>query len=247
MGQQVPQPVRTVGLALGLVVVIVAVEYVARHFVAPSLPILGSPAVNDMLTTAVFYGFLVTAVVGRWRSIPVAFADAVVAIVSRARGWLPWVGALVFLAAGIGLVLLDAPLWGSLELPNFRAPLSTTLLVPELARPLTIASFLLVNGLIIPAAEERLWRGAVQPSLQLAWGIVPALLVTAVLFSIKHAIIDASLGRLVAITAGGLVLGTVAVRAGNNGGGGVGWQTSTVSHMVANTIATLIFLSVTAA
>jgi UDP-N-acetylmuramyl pentapeptide phosphotransferase/UDP-N-acetylglucosamine-1-phosphate transferase len=74
-------------------------------------------------------------------------------------------------------------------------------------------------------------------------GVVPGLLVTAVLFSLKHAVVDASLGRLLALSVGGLALGVVALRASSNADGRGGWQTSTVSHAVANIATTSLALA----
>mgnify|MGYP003541624215 CR=1 FL=1 len=51
------------------------------------------------------------------------------------------------------------------------------------------------------------------------------------------------IGALSAIAVGGLVLGIVAHRAGGSDGGRNGWQTSAVSHMAANIIATCIALA----
>jgi membrane protease YdiL (CAAX protease family) len=48
----------------------------------------------------------------------------------------------------------------------------------------------------VPLAEERLWRGLIQPRMVTRMGFVPGLLLTALLFSLKHAIIDASFGRM---------------------------------------------------
>jgi membrane protease YdiL (CAAX protease family) len=95
---------------------------------------------------------------------------------------------------------------------------------------------------VIPLAEERLLRGIIQPQLLVAWGTLPALAITAVLFSLKHAIVDASLGRLLAITAGGLVLGIVAYRAGHGDSRQDGWHASAVSHVVGNLVATSLGL-----
>jgi membrane protease YdiL (CAAX protease family) len=143
----------------------------------------------------------------------------------------------------VALAPLDARLWGPVTLPSYTAPRADAALLTEAARPLGIAALLLVNGLVIPLAEERLWRGAIQPRLVAACGLLPGLLATAVLFSLKHAIVDASLGRLIAITAGGLVLGVVAHRAAGPGLGRSGWPTSAVSHAVGNTVATCLAIA----
>jgi membrane protease YdiL (CAAX protease family) len=239
----VQQPVRGAGIALGLVVVIVLAEYVARRVVAPWLPIVGAPIANDMLTMAVCYALLVAVAVGNAARTPVALGRALWAVVSRARGWLAWIGGVVFLTATLVVMQVDARVWGDVHLPVISIPPSTTVLFLGLATPLTTVSLLVVNGLVVPVAEERLWRGIIQPRLLVAWGVVPGLLVTAVLFSLKHAVVDASLGRLLALSVGGLALGVVALRASSNADGRGGWQTSTVSHAVANIAATSLALA----
>lgn len=45
--------------ALGLVIVVVLAEYIARRVLAPWLPTLGSPTVNDMLALVLVYTPLV--------------------------------------------------------------------------------------------------------------------------------------------------------------------------------------------
>ena len=49
-----------VTFALGLAVAIVVAECLARRILAPTLPTIGSPTVNDMLAAALCYGLLVT-------------------------------------------------------------------------------------------------------------------------------------------------------------------------------------------
>jgi membrane protease YdiL (CAAX protease family) len=232
-----------VGFALGLAVVIVVAEYLARRVLAPALPTIGSPTVNDMLAAALCYGLLVALTATPAARSPATLGRTLMAVLARAGSWLPWVGGLLFLLAVMFLAFLDRLLWGAVVLPSFTAPPSGTVLVAGLATPLAIAALLVVNGVVIPLAEERLWRGLIQPRLFAAWGLLPAVLVTAVLFSLKHAVVDASLGRLVAIVVGGVVLGVVAHRAGGLDGGRNGWQTSAVSHMVANITATCIALA----
>jgi len=57
---------------------------------------------------------------------------------------------------------------------------------------------------------------------------------TAILFSLKHALVDASLGRFLALIAFGAICGVVAQRNG--------WRRSAALHMVANTILTIMGL-----
>ena len=72
-----------------------------------------------------------------------------------------------------------------------------------LASVLKVVSVMSVNGLFIPIAEEFLWRGMVQPRLAHVVTTPITIGVTALLFSLKHVIVDASLGRLLTIVAFG--------------------------------------------
>jgi len=89
---------------------------------------------------------------------------------------------------------------------------------------LAAASLLLVNGIIVPIAEEWLLRGIIQPRLTGSPGFLAGLLITSVLFSLKHVIIDTSLGRLLTVTGFGMVMGVTAalwlagVRSGTRAG-----------------------------
>jgi len=241
--------------ALGLAALIVLAEYVARRILAPTLPSIGAPPVNsanlpigapvfnDMAATALIYGLLLLLVAPSQSRSLAALGLALREIAQQAKGWLPWVGGVLFLVAVVVVVPLDALLWGGVQLPSFTVPASSTVLFAGAAMPLAIGSLLIVNGVVIPLAEERLWRGLIQPRFRVAWGLVPALLVTAALFSVKHAIVDATPGRLLALTVGGLVLGFVAYRAGGSDGGRSGWKASAVAHMVGNIIATSMALA----
>jgi membrane protease YdiL (CAAX protease family) len=147
-----------------------------------------------------------------------------------------WAAAFAALDLTIGLALLDAMLWGSVRLPSISSPWrSETTLFAESGSLLSAVSLLAINGLVIPLAEEWLWRGLIQPRFIDGVGLAAGLIVTAVLFSLKHVVIDASLGRLLALTAFGLIMGVLAVRHG--------WRASSLAHMIANTFATALSLS----
>lgn len=234
---------RGVGGALALAGVIVVAEYAARRGLAPALPIVGAPVVNDMLASAVCYAVVVTFAIPARSRTAEALGSALRAVLARAASWLPWAGAVLFLVSVVALTLADSALWGAVRLPVVTAPPSDVVVAAGAAQPLSILALVLVNGLMIPLAEERLWRGIVQPRLVLAWGPVPALAVTAALFSAKHAIVDGSLGRLLALALGGLVLGLVAYRAGHGDARQDGWQASAVSHVVGNLVATSVAIA----
>ncbi|MGE3270718.1 MAG: lysostaphin resistance A-like protein [Chloroflexota bacterium] len=231
-----------VALAFGLATAIVIAEYLARRVLAPGLPILGAPVVNDMWVSALIYGILLTLVTPPAQRSTATLGRALRGVLVAATSWLPWIGAVLFLGLVVAITPFEVQLWGGFRLPSFAVPPASTVLLAGAAGPLSIGSLLLVNGLVIPLAEERLWRGLIQPRLVVAWGMLPGLFVTAVLFSLKHVILDASLGRFVALTAGGLVLGAVAYRASRVGRPGSGWKTSAVTHIAGNLVATSLAL-----
>lgn len=219
---------RAILVALGLAAVTLAVEYASRRVAAPALPVLASPSVNDMLASGAAYIALSVLLVIVFReawSLP----GGPVSLLGRRQ---PWMGAIAALAAA-PLAMVDRALWGSVRVPSYSSEPNETVL---LAGVVWLAPVVLVavNGVVIPIAEEWIWRGLVQPRLVGALGAVAGIGLTAVLFSFKHAVVDASLGRLSFIVAGGVVLGLVARS--------TSWQGSAISHVVMNTVATVLVL-----
>jgi uncharacterized protein len=103
--------------------------------------------------------------------------------------------------------------------------------LPGLASILKAISLILVNGLFVPVAEEFLWRGLVQVRLARILPRPVAIGLTAVLFSLKHVLVDASFGRFLALIAFGVICGIVAQR--NS------WKNSAALHIVINTLGTV--------
>jgi membrane protease YdiL (CAAX protease family) len=226
------QGARPLTIALAVTTSVITGEYLARHVVAQLLPVLSTTRVNDMLATGALYVLLSLAVARLLgRGSPLA---ALRGVASAAVQRTAWVGAALCLVTLVPLALLDHFLWGSVTLPSFELPWKEATIAEGLrwiALPLTL---LLVNGLVVPIAEEWLWRGVIQPRLVTSLGVGAGVTLTAALFSVKHAVVDASLGRLLTIVGGGLVLGGVAhLRS---------WKTSAVSHIVMNSTATLFAL-----
>jgi hypothetical protein len=91
---------------------------------------------------------------------------------------------------------------------------------------------LILNGVVVPIAEELLWRGLVQPRLLAGSTTAGGIVVTSVLFSLKHVLVDHSLARAVTITAIGGVLGYVAHK--------TSWACSAISHGLMNVVATTL-------
>jgi membrane protease YdiL (CAAX protease family) len=144
-----------------------------------------------------------------------------------------WVLALVL--SVWALSMLDQLLWGNIKLPMIVSSYrNSTVWLVNLAPILKAVSLILVNGLFVPAAEEYLWRGLVQVGLIRILSTPFAIGLTAVLFSLKHVIVDASLGRFLTLVAFGIICGVVAQR--NS------WRRSAALHIVANTVLTTMGL-----
>ncbi len=111
------------------------------------------------------------------------------------------------------------------------------MLLAPAGHALLIVNVLLVNCLVIPLSEERLWRGLVQPRLIVGLGFASGLALTAALFSRTHALVDASLGRLRGIIGAGLVRGVISARPS--------WKIPAVAHAVANTRGEALIIALT--
>lgn len=229
-------PARGVAPALGLALLIVAVEYLARHFVLFWFPALGTLRVNDMLVTGIAYLGLVLATVPPERRTFAAIGATLRAILGEARRWQVWATAVAAVGTSM-LALLDQRLWGGVTLPSLVSPWRWESTLFATAAPLLVtASLLIVNGVVVPFAEEWLWRGRIQPWLAATGGPLAGVLLSSILFSLKHAIVDASPARLLTLTAFGLVMGALAARKG--------WRASALAHAAANILATTLALTV---
>lgn len=220
--------------AIAWVILIIITEYIARRFVVRWLPVLVAAQVNDMLALILCYVPLV------WFSVPQAqrnlqsVSQVIRTILARAKTWLPWVGAIAILIFIFLLAPIDQRLWRNVQLPGWQSSFLGPLLLPQLAPVLVVVSLFLVNGIFVPLVEEWLWRGVIQPRFVGRLGLVSGLLLTSILFSLKHVIVDASLGRFLTLTAFGVVVGIVARRKG--------WESAALTHTVVNIVSTLLLL-----
>ena len=227
---------RNLIVALAIASLVISGEYFFRHYVLFWFPTFGNLWVNDMLSLLLVY-LLLTVGLGlfmhvNWRQELAGVGQAL------REGLTSWNFTYWVLALAISvwaLAALDRLLWGSVKLPmlvsSYRNP---TVWLANQAPILKMVSLILVNGLFVPIAEEYLWRGLVQVRLIRILPVPFAISVTAVLFSLKHVLVDASLGRFLALIAFGVICGVVAQR--NS------WKRSAALHMVINTIATIVGL-----
>lgn len=214
---------------MGVVLLVVGLEYVARHVVAPSLPVIAERRVNDMLCSGVVYA-LMLAVFVRTSPAPAPRGGWL----STARQWQVWVG-LSAVVMAVALSLLDRALWGAVALPSYVRPWRDTVLFRG-AQWLGPAVLLAVNGILVPVSEERVWRGFVQPRMAAGLGSAVGIGVTAALFSAKHVVVDASPARALMITGMGIALGWVAST--------TSWRGSALVHAIMNLTATALSLLV---
>ncbi len=219
--------------ALAVATVVMAVEYGCRHYVLFWMPTFGTLGVNDMVALVIAYAGLL-AVFGRladvdWAATVHGIGTALREVVMTWNGT-AWFTALV--ACAWALPFVDHLLWGGIQLPmllsDYRNPEVWFASQSILLKDVTLIA---VNGLFVPVAEEFLWRGLVQPHLARGLPRWAAIGVTAVLFSVKHVLVDASLGRFLMIIGFGIICGLRADRKG--------WQASTALHLLVNTAATI--------
>jgi len=239
MKNMIPRRLRFIDAcaAFALVGLIVGTEYVCRHYLMFWLPTLGTLRVNDMLSLVFAYTFLAgglglllrTNWIEELAGVGQALRDCVTS--SRYTKWI--------IAAALSLSLfpvLDRLLWAGMQLPMFTSSArNSNVWLPTFAPVLKIASIIFVNGLFVPVGEEFLWRGFVQPRLARAMSVPLAIGITALCFSLKHVVVDASFGRFLTITALGIIFGIVAQRKS--------WKASAALHIVINMLSSIAALA----
>jgi membrane protease YdiL (CAAX protease family) len=150
------------------------------------------------------------------------------------KTYTPWILAMI-----LGLVMLpfvDRWLWAGLRLPMWvSAERNPVVWFAPVATALNVVATIGVNGLLVPVVEEYVWRGLVQSRLLHVLPGAAAIGATAVLFSFKHVIVDASWGRFFTLIAFGSICGIVARRQT--------WRNSAALHLFVNTVTTVVGLA----
>ena len=223
-------PMRNAGAASLLACLIIAIEYVSRHYLMFWLPTIGTPRVNDMLALLFAYSVLAGGLglltradwIEELSGVGQALRDCVTS--SRYTRWI------LVAALSVGLLpLLDQLMWARVHLPMLTASArNPAVWLSALAPVLKVTTFLFVNGLYVPIAEEFIWRGFVQSRLERTTSVSLAIGIAAVCFSLKHVLVDASLGRALTLTALGIIFGILAHREG--------WRASAALHIFINTL-----------
>jgi membrane protease YdiL (CAAX protease family) len=224
---------RNLGAAAAAIGLVIGGEYFFRHYVLFWLPTIGSLVVNDMLSLFLVYSLLLisTGVLFRvnWGQ---ELAGVGRALWEGLSSWRFTIWVLGLLFSVVVLSQADQLLWGKLKLPMFISSCrNPSIWLADYALPLQVVARVFVNGLFVPIAEEYLWRGIVQVHLARVIPVPVAIGATAVFFSLKHVLVDASLGRCLALIAFGTICGVVAQR--------TDWKESASMHIIVNSTSTL--------
>jgi membrane protease YdiL (CAAX protease family) len=225
-------------VAMAVIGLVIAGEYIFRHYVLFWMPIIGTIQVNDMISLSMAYFFLLFGI-GKvmktdWRQ---ELAGIWQAIQASARSWNFTIWFILLVLSIVILPFFDNLFWGRFTLPMLVSSYRNSIvMLSDFAPILTVLSVILVNGVFVPIAEEYLWRGIAQTRFLRIMSSPLAIGITSVLFSFKHVLVDASWGRFLTLAAFGVICGVVADQKG--------WRSSAVLHIFINTIATVMGLVV---
>jgi membrane protease YdiL (CAAX protease family) len=223
-------------VALAVILLVIVGEYFSRHYVLFWMPIISTLVVNDMISLFLVY-LLLLVVIGRimktnWLK---ELAGIWQAIQQSARSWNSTFWFILLVLSIVILPSIDKILWGNYSLPMLINTYQNTTVWLVSLTPITKAfSLVFVNGIFVPIAEEYLWRGIVQAYLVRFLPSSFAIAITAILFSFKHVLVDASWGRFLTLISFGIICGIVAKQ--DN------WKRSASLHIFINTMATVMGL-----
>ena len=223
-------------MALAVISLVIVAEYIFRHYVLFWMPVIGTLLVNDMVSLFLAY-FLLLLGIGKvmktnWQQ---ELAGIWQAVQESARSWNSTFWLILLVLSIVILPFFDKLFWGRFTLPMLVSSYRNSIVwLSDLAPILKVLSLILVNGIFVPIAEEYLWRGIAQARFLRIFPSPLAIGLTAVLFSFKHVLVDASWGRFLTLTAFGIICGVAAKQKG--------WRSSAALHIFMNTIATVVGL-----
>jgi membrane protease YdiL (CAAX protease family) len=227
-----------VAIAAAVMSVVLTSEYFFRHYVLFWLPTVGTLRVNDMLALAMAYSLLTIAfgalTHANWRQELRGLLQALRDFTTRWT-YTPWL--LGLMLSLVVLPAVDQWLWAGLRIPMWvSSSRNAAIWSPQAVWALEVPVVIAVNGILVPIAEEYLWRGLIQARLLRVLPGAVAIGATAIFFSLKHVVVDASWGRFLTLVAFGSICGIVAQRHT--------WRTSAALHLVVNTATTTVAFAV---
>lgn len=227
------RPSASVGLALGIAAAWIVLEVALRRGAVPHLAsLVGTPFGADWAMLAV--GFPAVAGLLSWIAVRRGSDPAEWGYEWSARSVVAGVvgiGAVIAVTAVTGRI--DSALFG---LEGVEAAFTAAVGDAVRATPALAVLLLVGNGVLGPLAEEQVWRGIVQSELVDSWGAVAGIAATAVLFALKHVVVDLSVARLTTLLALGLAFGILRHRFGT--------VSSAITHVGVNTISSAALVAV---
>ena len=238
-------PVKDTAIAFFLALIIIVGEFTFRRIVAMLLPTYFDYFFMDLLCLGGIYLIICPVVYllqrGDVRQKACYVGFSLRDIVQRNTLFT----AIIIIVLGIQVVnRLDLLLFSGINYnPAFISSLENHLgkpvyvnapMYPEYSKIATSIIFILVNGLWVPVAEEFLWRGVIQTKLSYHTSPWVAITVTSILFSVKHAVVDLVLTRLLFLFVFGLAVGWAKQRTNT-------WI-STLSHGYINLTGTIYWI-----
>lgn len=139
----------------------------------------------------------------------------------------------VVLALSAAAAQIDALLF---DVDEVTAAVATGVGATVEAYPAIAVVFLLGNAVVVPIAEELVWRGIVQTEAVERWGAPVGIATTAIPFALKHVVVDRSVARLTTLVVLAVAFGLVRHRWGTGA--------STATHVVVNLVASAGLLAV---
>jgi membrane protease YdiL (CAAX protease family) len=233
--------------ALLLMFIIIAGEFTARRVVAVILPTYFDYFFMDLICLGGFYAILCTMV---YMLIGGDVAEKTCYTGFSLRDWYQrttfYNAALVIMLGITILNRLDLYLFSginwNLQVISYLNTLSNTQLYantplyPEDAKLAISIAFILINGIWVPIAEEFFWRGTIQTKLSYYLSPWTMIILVSVFFSIKHAVVDLVLTRLLFLISFGIAAGWAKQRT-NTG-------VSTSAHIYINLLGTLFWIAI---
>ncbi|WP_415381570.1 lysostaphin resistance A-like protein [Halosimplex sp. TS25] len=216
---------------VGAMVLWVVVEIALRwELVALLAGPIGSPRGADMLLVGIGFPLLAGAIawLGRRRGIEPDDWDYEVSLRSVAAG----IGGVVaFFVALVAVVLVITAIQGMPDAGN------ATPVVEPGAAAWVLAALLIVNGVVVPFAEELAWRGVIQTALMDSYGVLAGSAIAATGFVLKHVVVDGGADpiRLASLVILAVIFSALRARWGT--------ASSTVAHLGANLLATGLALA----
>jgi len=143
------------------------------------------------------------------------------------------IGVIAFYAVFIAISLGYTQLLGNPQPDTTTAPIVGE---PDLTLWVLVGLFI-ANGIIVPVSEELAWRGVIQTAMMDAYGVYAGVVITAITFVLKHLIVDAAapLFRVISLVLLSFLFCGLRARYGTGA--------STVAHLLANSISTLLLIS----